>query len=46
MKHTAKICHEEVDISIADSHIRLTEVSIIFMEYLVIIDSDRADLYR
>jgi hypothetical protein len=46
MKHTAKIGHEEFDIQIAGSHIRLKEVSIIFMEYLVIIDSDRADLYR
>jgi hypothetical protein len=45
MKHTAEIGHEEVDKSIVDSHIRLKEVSIIFMEYLVIIDSDRADLY-
>jgi hypothetical protein len=46
MKQTAKIGHEEVDISIDDSHIWLKEVSVIFMEYLAITDSDRADLYR
>jgi hypothetical protein len=46
MKHPDKVVLEEVDISIVDSHIRLKEVTIICMEYLAKIYSDRVDLYR
>jgi hypothetical protein len=46
MKHPAEFRLEKVDKSIVHSYSGRKEVPIIYTEYLGIIDSDRADLYR